>query len=107
PLTMEIVWQYAGTTDHPLHSAIRGDQQRLANGNTLIAESDSGRILEITGDGSRVWEFFNPARGGSQGDRIAIVNHAQRIPEADAQWALPATAALSATSDHQPNEVDR
>ncbi|HSC27420.1 MAG TPA: arylsulfotransferase family protein, partial [Vicinamibacterales bacterium] len=48
PLTMEIVWQYAGSAEWPFASAIRSSQQRLANGNTLITESNGGRILEVT-----------------------------------------------------------
>lgn len=83
PETMAIAWSYAGTPEAPFGSDIRGDQQRLANGNTLITESDTGRILEVTADGSLVWEFRNPARGGKNGSRIAIVNHAQRITAAD------------------------
>jgi len=32
----------------------------LPNGNVLIAESDSGRLFEVTSDGEIVWEFLNP-----------------------------------------------
>ena len=82
PETMAIVWEYAGAPESPFGSDIRGDQQRLANGNTLITESDTGRILEVTADGALVWEFLNPARGGKNGTRIPIINHAQRITAA-------------------------
>jgi hypothetical protein len=34
--------------------------QRLPNGNTLITESDNGRVFEVTRDGEVVWEFFMP-----------------------------------------------
>ena len=37
-----------------------GGNQRLPNGNTLITESCSGRVFEITKDGRIVWEFYNP-----------------------------------------------
>lgn len=86
PASMAIVWQYRGTETRPFFSAIRGDQQRLANGNTLITESDTGRIVEVTRSGERVWEYFNPARADSDGERIAIVNHAQRLPESRVRW---------------------
>jgi hypothetical protein len=79
PRTAGIVWQYAGTADAPLESAIRSSQQRLANGNTLITESDGGRILEVTPEGEIVWEFLNPVRGGDEGTMIPIICWAQRL----------------------------
>ena len=48
PNTLGIVWQYAGTATRPLASDIRSEQQRLPNGNTLIVESDGGRLVEVT-----------------------------------------------------------
>ncbi|PRD45964.1 hypothetical protein C5748_00190 [Phyllobacterium phragmitis] len=88
PRTMETVWQYAGTADHPLESPIRGEQQRLANGNTLIDESTAGRLVEVTRDGEIVWEFLNPARGGDDGDKIAIFGWAQRLSPSDIDPAM-------------------
>ncbi|MHC4720712.1 MAG: arylsulfotransferase family protein, partial [Planctomycetota bacterium] len=38
----------------------RGSCQRLPNGNTLITESDEGRVFEITRGGETVWEFYEP-----------------------------------------------
>ena len=37
-----------------------GAVQRLSNGNTLITESENGRIIEIDPDGDIVWEYLNP-----------------------------------------------
>jgi hypothetical protein len=76
---MAIVWQYAGTAEAPLDSAIRASQQRLANGNTLITESSGGRILEVTRQGEIVWQFLNPVRGGERNDKIPIICWAERI----------------------------
>lgn len=98
PISMEIVWQYKGTPAHPFFSAIRGDQQRLTNGNTLITESDTGRIFEVTRSEDRVWEYFNPARTDGDSERIAIVNHAQRLPESQARWLFRDTSALARKS---------
>lgn len=77
--TMRIVWQYRGTAERPLQSLIRADQQRLPNGNTLITESNGGRILEVARDGQIVWEFLNPVRGGKDGRLIPIVAWSQRL----------------------------
>jgi hypothetical protein len=79
PRTEQVVWSYAGSAEAPLDSRIRSAQQRLANGNTLITESDGGRLLEVTEGGEIVWEYLNPVRGGP-GDRlIPVVSWGQRI----------------------------
>jgi Arylsulfotransferase (ASST) len=83
PATMEIVWQYVGTAEQPLDSAIRASQQRLPNGNTLITESSGGRILEVTRQGEIVWQFVNPVRGGEQNGKIPIICWAKRIDPDD------------------------
>jgi Arylsulfotransferase (ASST) len=80
PTSMEIVWQYIGTKESPLESDIRSYTQRLPNGNTLITESNPGRILEVTPDREIVWEYINPVRGGPDG-RIPIVCKALRLDE--------------------------
>jgi hypothetical protein len=51
----------------------------LPNGNTLITESDGGRLFEVTADGQIVWEFVNPVRGGEKAGLIAILTWAARI----------------------------
>jgi outer membrane protein assembly factor BamB len=90
PKTMELVWSYTGSGDHPFESAIRSGQERLPNGNTLITESDGGRLLEVTRDGDIVWEYINPERRsddgseprGANGELIAVVSGGQRVEPA-------------------------
>lgn len=72
PTTLEIVWSYAGDEDHLFHSGIRSGQQRLPNGNTLINESDAGRILEVTPTNEIVWEYVNPVRRGEKDELIPV-----------------------------------
>jgi hypothetical protein len=79
PETMELVWQYTGTADSPLDSDIRSYTQRLRNGNTLITESNGGRILEVNADGETVWEYTNPVRGGPDDAKIPIICKAVRL----------------------------
>jgi hypothetical protein len=83
PHTYKIVWEYAGDDKKPLHSVARSAQERLSNGNTLITESEGGRLIEVTPNGEIVWEYVNPVRGGQQGKRLPIVSWGQRI---DPQW---------------------
>jgi hypothetical protein len=82
PQTSGVVWSYAGTAERPLASTVRSSVQRLPNGNTLISESDGGRLLEVNPRGHLVWEYVNPRRGGESGDLIPIVNSGQRIDPA-------------------------
>lgn len=79
PETMELVWQYTGTAESPLDSDIRSYTQRLQNGNTLITESNGGRILEVNADGETVWEYTNPVRGGPDDRQIPIICKALRL----------------------------
>ena len=78
PKTGAIEWEYAGTPTAPLRSDIRSCQQRLANGNVLINESDHGRLLEVTREGEIVWEFVHPVRGGEDDSMVPVVSSARR-----------------------------
>jgi len=69
PLTREIVWSYGPRKG--FFSKTRGANQRLPNGNTLITESDTGYVFEVTPSGKRVWQFANPDVD-DQSTRMAI-----------------------------------
>lgn len=60
PLRREIVWSYRAPHVYDFYTRGRGSNQRLENGNTLITESDTGRVFEVTTDGEVVWEYFSP-----------------------------------------------
>lgn len=66
PLSEEIVWEYG----HPggFFSPARGSALRMSGGNTLIATSDYGWFFEVTPEGERTWEYYNPdlGRGGNR-----------------------------------------
>ena len=82
PNTLQITWRYAGDPEHAFFSRVRSAEQRLPNGNTLITESDGGRLLEVTPAGEIVWQFVNPVRGGEKGELIPIFSWGQRIDPA-------------------------
>ena len=69
PLTREIVWSYGPRKG--FFSKTRGANQRLPNGNTLITESDTGYVFEVTKGGKKVWQFANPDVD-DQSTRMAI-----------------------------------
>jgi hypothetical protein len=80
PASGEIVWEYRAPEPTDFYTLSKGSNQRLPNGNTLIANSDNGIAFEVTRAGEVVWEFRNPHRD-SLGRRAAIVR-ATRHPEA-------------------------
>jgi len=57
PISGEIEWLYE---DAGFFSEWRGSAQRLPNGNTLITESDTGYVFEVTETGEEVWRYANP-----------------------------------------------
>ncbi len=77
--THAVEWRYEAPPGAPLDSAIRGAAERLRNGNTLITESNGGRLVEVTPAGEIVWEFVNPVRGGGDARYIPAVSWGQRI----------------------------
>lgn len=79
PATQEIVWQYTGSAEQPFYSYNRSRQQRLANGNTLIVDSNGGRLFEVTPSNEIVWEYYSPFRGGDDDRLIPLTLEAVRV----------------------------
>jgi hypothetical protein len=92
PFTQEVLWSYSPDRPEDFHSEWCGGLQRLANGNTLITETNNGRAFEATPNSDIVWEFVNPhqvAHGG--GNMIASLWKVTRLPESfGADWLEPA-----------------
>lgn len=80
PRSLEIGWEYPGDSGEKLYTSIYGSQQRLPNGNTLISESNNGRILEVTRAGDVAWEYKIPERKlNDKGDLVSTVVFAERF----------------------------
>jgi hypothetical protein len=78
------VWSF---TEPDFHSDTEGAQQRLSNGNTLVVESDNGRIVEVTRDGRIVWEYINPRTTVVDGRKVILgIARAERLPEDFPMW---------------------
>lgn len=82
PHTHAVEWRYSAPPEKPFDSHIRGAAERLGNGNTLITESNGGRLFEVTPGGEIVWEFVSPVRGGEDERLIPAVSWGQRIEPA-------------------------
>jgi len=91
PLSGQIVWEFKAPTPTDFYTASRGSAQRLPNGNTLIANSDSGEIFEVTRDGDVVWRYLCPERN-ERGQRATIVR-ARRFENAFIERLLARTPA--------------
>jgi hypothetical protein len=86
PTTKALTWEYTGSPNRPFYTRFCGASQRLANGNTLITESDNGRAFEVTANGTLVWEFYNPHRAGENDEYIATLFQVERYPSGYARW---------------------
>jgi hypothetical protein len=80
PVSGETVWEYRGTEERPFYSPWMGTAQRLPNGNTLITESENGRVFEVTREQEIVWEFYNPNRAGENDEYIGVIFEMLRLP---------------------------
>ena len=59
PLANQVVSSYSGygIVGSAFYSAITGGAQRLPNGDTLVTLGTKGQLMEITPDGSVVWDY--------------------------------------------------
>ncbi|MEW6073723.1 MAG: aryl-sulfate sulfotransferase [Planctomycetota bacterium] len=55
-------WTYTAPKRGLFFASHISGAERLANGNTLIASGEEGRIFEVTSAGETVWEYLNPFR---------------------------------------------
>ena len=72
----EPVWSYAAETPSDFYSSIMGCVQRLPNGNTLICESTSGTLFQVTPEGKTVWKYVYPLDNNTplkQGEQPSII----------------------------------
>lgn len=60
PVEKKIVWQYPKKPNKSFWSLRNGFAQRLRNGNTLIAQSQFGKVFEIDRHGKIIWQFNHP-----------------------------------------------
>ncbi|MCP4591096.1 MAG: hypothetical protein GY842_10150, partial [bacterium] len=84
PLSERIVWQYQADPPTDFYTAAQGSAQRLPNGNTLMAESDKGRAIEVTPSGEIVWEFVCPHKVtvGRRASILRMLYYAPKTVEA-------------------------
>ncbi|MFE0173551.1 aryl-sulfate sulfotransferase [Streptomyces sp. NPDC059002] len=65
-----VVWEYHDPAREFFFAPFMGSAQRLANGNTLVTDSPSGRIFEVTAEGQLCWEYVVPYFAGYQESEV-------------------------------------
>ncbi len=76
----DTLWSYTAPVPSDFNSPRYGGTQRLANGNTLICNSDKGEFLEVTPAKEIVWTYINPVT--SEG----ILSQGTVVEDADGNW---------------------
>ena len=90
PISLELVWEFTARTQgyacdgedlSKFYSRYKSAAQRLPNGNTLITESNCGRVFEVTRECEIVWEYISPHNLSERKDLfISDVFRAYRYP---------------------------
>jgi outer membrane protein assembly factor BamB len=116
PRTNRIVWSLRAVTERgdgaPRTTDIRPfDVERLANGNTLIADATGDRVVEVDTTGTIVWQAkgcpnIHDADRLPNGNTLVTLRNAGRVLELDAAgktvWSLTGLSSPS-DADRLPN----
>ena len=78
PDTDEIVWEYRADLPSDFYSPVCAGAERLPSGNTVICDSWTGRIFEVTHDRELVWEYISPFIGHQVGMDTTMMWRAHR-----------------------------
>ena len=63
PEKNRIDWEYKDDPPFAFFASNQGGAQKLPNNNVLITDTMVGRILEVTVQGEKVWEYLSPFHG--------------------------------------------
>ena len=95
----EPVWRYIAEPPGSFYSPARSGAQRLLNGNTLICNSFTGALFEVTPESETVWKYISPAVGLTplrQGAPMPILELKQGVPD----WANWVSRAIRYAPDY-------
>lgn len=118
-LSNQISWRWSTLSPSAMSAHIGGSAQRLANGNTLVCADTEGHFVEVTADGTLVWEYISPVIKGAapvatMTDALPMTNSVFRAYRYAPDDPLLAGKALlpqgllapAATTDPQPTGAD-
>ncbi|MCS3631974.1 hypothetical protein GGP55_002585 [Salinibacter ruber] len=92
-------------TEHsdPFYTASQGKWQQLRNGNMLLAESRTGRVVEVTPKGRTVWEWIHVPYDD---DHVPAVTEATRYDLTATEIASWPCSSMNTTSFTQPSRPE-
>jgi hypothetical protein len=92
-------------TEHsdPFYTASQGKWQQLRNGNMLLAESRTGRVVEVTPKGRTVWEWVHVPYDD---DHVPAVTEATRYDLTATEIASWPCSSMNTTSSTQPSRPE-
>jgi hypothetical protein len=67
-----LTWSYTANPHSSFYSYYIGGAERLADGDTLICDGDSGVFFEVTPEGEKIWSYTNPYPYPSANDVFKI-----------------------------------
>jgi hypothetical protein len=76
--TDQIIWQYVPSPVFSMLSLHIAGAERLANGNTLICDGESGRVFEVTRNCEICWEWVSPFVHDFKGIKAVMLFRAHR-----------------------------
>jgi len=88
-------WKFPIKKSFLFNSPYIASAQRLANGNTLVCEGATGRLLEVTKKGEIVWEYVNP-------DQKAIFRAYRYTPDSPALAGRTLSPAIGSDKIEDP-----
>jgi hypothetical protein len=105
----KIVWSFGAWPDGRFFSSIMGDCQRLANGNTFVCESTTGRLFELSAQGELVWEYVNnlPVQGTVPSKSRSFPVYCAYCYGADYSGLRRGTAAADQRREAAPGNEDK
>ena len=74
-----VVWQYGnfdGVSGTDANRLASPNSARLDNGNTLIADEENNRVIEVTPDLKIAWQYPDSGDGGAGGAAAGSINYA-------------------------------
>jgi hypothetical protein len=85
-------WVYTATPPASFYAGHLSGAQRLANGDTLICNGETGQFFEVTTNGVTVWEYMNPFPYPSMNELFKVVyipkNYEPNQPDLDCSGQL-------------------
>ena len=86
PHTDSVEVRFPTSRSEPFYTDTQGKWQQLSNGNMLLSEAKSGRVVEVAPNGETVWEWIIEPYDESKVSRVMTAVRHDLTPEEVASW---------------------